>query len=93
MEPGFAPHYALTVLNKYKALVLDAAYRPVEVVGWQRAICLDLMEKVCCFGGAQWKDREEGRWEFENPLWVVMQLLGRGFSSGCQIIAVDNIHA
>lgn len=34
------------MLSRYRALVLDSAYRPIDVVNWQRAICLDLMEKV-----------------------------------------------
>lgn len=37
-----SPH----VLSRYRALVVDAAYRPIDVVNWQRAICMDLMEKA-----------------------------------------------
>lgn len=40
------PHRALQVLSRYKALVVDASYRPVDVVNWQRAICMDLLEKA-----------------------------------------------
>lgn len=29
-----------------RALVLDSSYRPIDVVTWQRAICLDLFDKV-----------------------------------------------
>jgi len=29
-----------------RALVLDSSYRPIEVVNWQRAICLDLFDKA-----------------------------------------------
>ncbi|KAK9839451.1 hypothetical protein WJX81_002968 [Elliptochloris bilobata] len=29
-----------------RALVLDSSYRPIDVVNWQRAICLDLFDKV-----------------------------------------------
>ncbi|KAK9825819.1 hypothetical protein WJX74_010340 [Apatococcus lobatus] len=36
----------LNTLNGYRALVLDSSYRPIDVVNWQRAICLDLFEKV-----------------------------------------------
>ena len=36
----------LDTLNGYRALVLDSSYRPIDVVNWQRAICLDLFEKV-----------------------------------------------
>ena len=31
---------------RYRALVLDSSYRPIDVVSWQRAICLDLFDKV-----------------------------------------------
>ncbi|KAJ7971872.1 HNH endonuclease, partial [Quillaja saponaria] len=30
----------------FRGLVLDIAYRPVNVVGWKRAICLEFMEKA-----------------------------------------------
>ena len=33
-----------------RALVLDSSYRPIDVVGWQRAICLDLFDKVDVLG-------------------------------------------
>ncbi|KAG4927521.1 hypothetical protein JHK85_054007 [Glycine max] len=33
-------------LSCFRGLVLDIAYRPVNVVGWKRAICLEFMEKV-----------------------------------------------
>lgn len=36
----------LSVLNRYRALLLDSTYRPVGVANWQRAICLDLMDKA-----------------------------------------------
>ena len=36
----------LTQLTNYRALVLDSSYRPIDVVNWQRAICLDLFDKV-----------------------------------------------
>lgn len=36
----------LNTLNGYRALVLDSSYRPIDVVNWQRAICLDLFEKA-----------------------------------------------
>jgi hypothetical protein len=39
-------HRALQMLSRYRALVLDSAYRPVEVVNWQRAICMDLLQKA-----------------------------------------------
>jgi hypothetical protein len=29
-----------------RALVLDSSYRPIDVINWQRAICLDLFDKV-----------------------------------------------
>ncbi|KAG2405334.1 uncharacterized protein LOC124830044 [Vigna umbellata] len=33
-------------LSCFRGLVLDIAYRPVNVVGWKRAICLEFMEKA-----------------------------------------------
>ena len=33
-----------------RALVLDSSYRPIDVVNWQRAICLDLFDKVDVLG-------------------------------------------
>ncbi|KAJ4847526.1 hypothetical protein Tsubulata_003950 [Turnera subulata] len=33
-------------LSCFRGLVLDIAYRPVSVVCWKRAICLEFMEKV-----------------------------------------------
>lgn len=33
-------------MTQYRALVLDSSYRPVEVVSWQKAICMDLFDKV-----------------------------------------------
>lgn len=29
-----------------RALVLDSSYRPIDIVNWQRAICMDLFDKV-----------------------------------------------
>ena len=39
-------HPALQVLSRYRALVLDSSYRPIDIVNWQRAICMDIMEKA-----------------------------------------------
>lgn len=36
----------LSSFNRYRALVLDTSYRPIDIVPWQRAICLDLFDKV-----------------------------------------------
>eukprot|EP01026_Neomeris_dumetosa_P037742 TRINITY_DN305_c2_g1_i6.p2 TRINITY_DN305_c2_g1~~TRINITY_DN305_c2_g1_i6.p2 ORF type:complete len:143 (-),score=11.00 TRINITY_DN305_c2_g1_i6:78-506(-) len=33
-------------LSQYRALVLDSAYQPVEIINWQRAICMDIVGKV-----------------------------------------------
>ncbi|XP_054806002.1 uncharacterized protein LOC129308703 isoform X1 [Prosopis cineraria] len=33
-------------LVSFRGLVLDVSYRPVNVVGWKRAICLEFMEKA-----------------------------------------------
>lgn len=35
-----------TVLNSCRCLVLDVACRPVSVLSWKRAVCLDLLDKV-----------------------------------------------
>lgn len=32
--------------SRYRALVLDASYRPIDIVNWQRAIVLDLLQKA-----------------------------------------------
>ncbi|KAK9917085.1 hypothetical protein WJX75_000772 [Coccomyxa subellipsoidea] len=32
--------------RRCRALVLDSSYRPIDVINWQRAICLDLFDKV-----------------------------------------------
>jgi len=34
-------------LETCRALVLDASYRPVDVINWSRAVCLDVLDKVC----------------------------------------------
>ncbi|PIA59904.1 hypothetical protein AQUCO_00400641v1 [Aquilegia coerulea] len=34
-------------LSCFRGLVLDISYRPINVVCWKRAICLEFMEKVC----------------------------------------------
>lgn len=39
-------HSQLSTFNRYRALVLDTSYRPIDIVNWQRAICLDLFDKV-----------------------------------------------
>ncbi|KAK9815294.1 hypothetical protein WJX72_001172 [[Myrmecia] bisecta] len=36
----------LAAVNRCRTLVLDSSYRPIDVVNWQRAICLDLFDKV-----------------------------------------------
>jgi hypothetical protein len=36
----------LPTFRRCRALVLDSSYRPIDVVNWQRAICLDLFDKV-----------------------------------------------
>lgn len=33
-------------MGKYRALVLDSSYRPIEVVNWQKALCMDLFDKT-----------------------------------------------
>jgi 5-methylcytosine-specific restriction endonuclease McrA len=36
----------LGAFSKYRALLLDTTYRPIDIVNWQRAICLDMFDKV-----------------------------------------------
>ncbi|KAJ0974119.1 hypothetical protein J5N97_016084 [Dioscorea zingiberensis] len=38
--------YERDELSCFRGLVLDISYRPVNVVGWKRAICLEFMEKA-----------------------------------------------
>jgi len=33
---GSTPHRSISVLNRYRALLLDSTYRPVGVTNWQR---------------------------------------------------------
>ncbi|KAK9803012.1 hypothetical protein WJX73_010577 [Symbiochloris irregularis] len=33
-------------IERYRALVLDSSYRPINVINWQRAVCLDFLDKV-----------------------------------------------
>ncbi|XP_002961695.2 uncharacterized protein LOC9662507 [Selaginella moellendorffii] len=33
-------------LKKFKGLVLDLSYRPINIVGWKRALCLEILEKA-----------------------------------------------
>lgn len=44
------------MLASCRALVLDSSYRPIDVINWQRAICLDLFDKVRLNGACT------GRW-------------------------------
>lgn len=43
--PGATP-VAHLLTSRYRALVLDASYRPIDIVNWQRAIVLDLLQKA-----------------------------------------------
>lgn len=49
--PASTPHRSISVLNRFRALILDQSYRPVGVANWQRAVCLDLAEKARAGGG------------------------------------------
>lgn len=40
--------YERDELSCFRGLVLDISYRPVNVVCWKRAMCLEFMEKVSC---------------------------------------------
>lgn len=44
-DQGSAPAVS-TYTGDFRALVLDSSYRPIDVISWQRAICLDLFNKV-----------------------------------------------
>ena len=37
-----------TDLSGYRVLVLDVAFQTIDVISWQRAICLAMFEKVEC---------------------------------------------
>ncbi len=45
-----------SILNMahHRALVLDSSYRPIEVISWQKAICMDLFDKVYCESVYMW---------------------------------------
>jgi len=36
----------LRALQRCRTLVLDCSYRPIDVVNWQRAVCLDIFDKA-----------------------------------------------
>lgn len=79
----------LTTLNGYRALVLDSSYRPIDIVNWQRAICLDLFEKVCSIATTLL----QYNWQLESVPFmstVVMQQSSRALFHGwrCQIHGV-----
>eukprot|EP00873_Tetraselmis_striata_P012863 jgi/Tetstr1/433127/TSEL_022459.t1 len=46
VEEGPDGRCRLRTLQRCRTLVLDCSYRPIDVVNWQRAICLDLLEKA-----------------------------------------------
>lgn len=46
LTSGSLERSPLQILSRYRALVLDSAYRPIDVVNWQRAVCLDLLDKA-----------------------------------------------
>lgn len=35
-----------TPLDAFRTLVLDSAWRPIRAIGWERAMCLDLADRV-----------------------------------------------
>ena len=63
-EEGLRP---ASMLSHFRALVLDSSYRPIDVVHWQRAILMDLLEKAgegrVCLAGVYGRQAvfEEGR--------------------------------
>ncbi|KAL3631610.1 hypothetical protein CASFOL_024594 [Castilleja foliolosa] len=40
------PEFEIDELDSFRGLVLDISYRPVNVVCWKRAICLEFMDKA-----------------------------------------------
>ena len=34
-------------VHAHRALVVDSAYRPVNVISWSKAVMMDVAEKVC----------------------------------------------
>eukprot|EP00891_Asterochloris_glomerata_P005316 jgi/Astpho2/5316/Aster-x0248 len=46
LQNNISPAPSLPTFNKYRALVLDTSYRPIDIINWQRAICLDIFDKV-----------------------------------------------
>ncbi|KAK1393205.1 HNHc domain-containing protein [Heracleum sosnowskyi] len=40
------PEYVRDELSCFRGLILDISYRPINVVCWKRAICLEFMEKA-----------------------------------------------
>ncbi|KAG8472803.1 hypothetical protein CXB51_034686 [Gossypium anomalum] len=45
-EEDYDSEFETDDLASFRGLVLDISYRPVNVVCWRRAICLEFMEKV-----------------------------------------------
>eukprot|EP00897_Mesotaenium_endlicherianum_P001560 jgi/Mesen1/1431/ME001303S00472 len=41
-----SPAEPYDILDGYRGLILDLAYRPINIVCWKRAICLDILEKA-----------------------------------------------
>ncbi|TKW30628.1 hypothetical protein SEVIR_2G050400v4 [Setaria viridis] len=46
VDAGDEEEFAADELSGFRGLVLDISYRPVNVVCWKRAICLEFMEKA-----------------------------------------------
>ena len=40
------PREPLPCLESFRALLLDKGFRPLRAIGWRRAICLDLADRV-----------------------------------------------
>lgn len=47
VDAGDEEEYASDELSGFRGLVLDLSYRPVNVVCWKRAICLEFIGKLC----------------------------------------------
>ena len=45
-NPGAPGTSSLMSLQACRTLVLDVSYRPIDVVNWQRAVCLDIFDKA-----------------------------------------------
>jgi 5-methylcytosine-specific restriction endonuclease McrA len=41
-----APAYEFDEFDVYRGLVLDISYKPIDIINWKRAICMDIFQKA-----------------------------------------------